>query len=455
MAGEMNFDVLVIGGGQAGIPLAYTLAGEGMSVVLAEREHLGGSCVNFGCTPTKAAIASAHVAHLARRGSEFGINIPTVDVDFGAVIRRARGIATGNRGSIESGFADTENPKYLEGEARFTGKDDDGFALEVAGQTVAAKQVVINTGSRTVIPPVDGLESVEYLTAENWLYREDLPEKLAIIGGGYIGVEMAQFYRRMGSEVVVIGGSSGRILTSEDDEVSEVMQGILSEEGIEFVLGSRAEKVEKSGSGLTLTLSGGETLECTDVLVASGRAPNIEALDLATVGLSAEKGGFVGVDEHCRTGVEGLWAAGDVRGGPMFTHTAYDDFKVIASKMTGDGSHTTERVVPYAVFTDPELGRVGMTEKSAREAGRDVEVMHYEMSRDGKSYEIGETKGFIKVVGDAYTKEIIGAAVLASEGSELVHIYIDLMNAGAPHTVIRDAVHIHPTRSESIQSVVA
>ncbi|WP_205544178.1 mercuric reductase [Rubrobacter indicoceani] len=450
-----HFDVLVIGGGQAGIPLAYTLAAEGRSVALAEREHLGGSCVNFGCTPTKAAIASAKVAHTARRAEEFGINVPTVEVDFAAVISRARNIATTSRNGIESGFAETENPKYLEGEARFTGKAEGGFTLDLAGQTVTATEVVIDTGSKTTIPPVDGLDGVEYLSAENWLDREDLPEKLVVVGGGYIGAEMAQFYRRMGSEVTVVGGSSGRILPNEDEDVSGAMQEILSEEGIEFVLGARAEKVEKSASGLTLTLSGGGTVSCTDIFVASGRAPNLEALNLDVIGLNPEDSGFVGVDEHLRTSVEGVWAAGDVRGGPMFTHTAYDDFKVILSAMTGDGSHTTERVIPYAVFTDPELGRAGMTEAQAREAGRDIEVMRYDMANDGKSAEIGETKGFIKVVGDAGTKEILGASVLASEGSELVHIYIDLMNAGAPHTVIRDAVHIHPTRSESIQSVVA
>lgn len=452
MSENRHFDVLIIGGGQAGIPLAYTLAGEGKSVALVEREHLGGSCVNFGCTPTKAAIASAKVAHTARRGSEFGVNIPTVEVDFGAVIRRARGIAGNSRSGIESGFAQTENPKQLAGEAKFTGKlDGGGFTLDVGGAEVTASEVVINTGSKTTIPPIDGLDSVEYLTAENWLERETLPARLAVVGGGYIGVEMAQFYRRMGSEVVVVGGSSGRILPNEDEDVSEAMQTILEEEGIEFVLGARAEKVGES----SLTLSNGETVECTDILIASGRAPNVAALDLDAVGLALEDGGFVGVDKHCRTQVEGIWAAGDVRGGAMFTHTAYDDFRVIASAMTGDGSHTTERIVPYAVFTDPELGRVGMTEKQAGESGRDIEVMRYEMAKDGKSAEIGETKGFIKVIGDAETKEILGAAVLASEGSELVHIYIDLMNAGAPHTVIRDAVHIHPTRGESIQSVVA
>lgn len=448
------YDVLIFGGGQAGIPLAYALAGEGLTVALAERKDLGGSCVNFGCTPTKAAIASAKSAHEARRASEFGIEVSGVKVNFPAVLERARSIAEQSRSGIESGFEGSENPVLIRGHASFEGREEDGFRVRVGDRSVVAKQVVLNTGSRTLIPPIDGLDSIDYIDAGNWLDHTELPEHLAIIGGGYIGLEMSQFYRRMGSRVTVVGGSE-RVAKTEDAEVSAALQSILEDEGVEFLLNSRAEKVQKSGDGITLGLSGGGELEVSHVFVATGRKPNTDDLGLQNVGLEVADGGIVEGDERLATSVEGIWVAGDIRGGPMFTHTSYDDFRVLSSQMTGDGSHTTDRVVPYAMFTDPELGRAGMTEEGAREAGYDVEVKRFEMKNDGKATEIGETKGFIKVVTEKESGQILGAAVLASEGAELVHLYIDLMNVGAPYTVMRDAVHIHPTLAEAVQSAVA
>ncbi|HZY65825.1 MAG TPA: mercuric reductase [Rubrobacteraceae bacterium] len=456
MANGSIYDILIIGGGQAGIPLAYKLAGEGKQVALAERKHLGGSCVNFGCTPTKAAIASAKVAHQARRAAEYGIRIPEVEVDFPAVIERARGMAENSRSGIESGFADSENPVLLQGHAAFEGRDDEGFRVRVGDETVIAKEVVLNTGTRTAIPPVDGLDEIDYIDSGNWLEHTELPEHVAIVGGGYIGLEMAQFYRRMGSRVTVIAGSSGRVASREDEEVSEAIQGILEEEGVEFLHNTRAEKVEKNGDGIKLTLGGDKPseVEASHLFIATGRTPNTDDLGLENIGLETAKG-IVEADERLKTGVEGVWVAGDIRGGPMFTHTSYDDFRVLFSQMAGDGSHTTDRVVPYAIFTDPELGRAGMTEREARDAGYDVEVMRFEMKKDGKATEIGETKGFIKVVADAGSGRILGAAVLAAEGAELVHMYIDLMNTEAPLDVMRNAVHIHPTLAEAVQSAVS
>ena len=456
MANGDTYDVLIIGGGQAGIPLAYKLAGEGMSVALAERKDLGGSCVNFGCTPTKAAIASARVAHQARRASDYGIRVPEVEVDFPAVIDRARGMAESSRNGIDQGFDGSENPVLIRGHASFTGRDDEGFHLSVGDRSVSARQVVINTGTRTQLPPIDGLEGVDYIESGNWLEHAELPDHLAVVGGGYIGLEMAQFYRRMGSRVTVVVGSSDQVAPHEDEDVAEAMKDILEEEGVEFLFETRAEKVEKNGSGVTLTLSGEgpERLETSHLFIATGRQPNTGDLGLENVGLETSKG-IIEADERLATGVEGLWVAGDVRGGPMFTHTSYDDYKVLFSQMAGDGSHTTDRVVPYAIFTDPELGRAGMTEREAREAGYEVDVMSFEMSKDGKATEIGETKGFIKVVADSSDGRILGASVLAAEGGELVHEYVELMNAGASYTVMRDAVHIHPTLSEAVQSAVA
>jgi pyruvate/2-oxoglutarate dehydrogenase complex dihydrolipoamide dehydrogenase (E3) component len=451
------YDVLIVGGGQAGIPLAYKLAAEGMSVALAERKDLGGSCVNFGCTPTKAVIASARVAHQARRAPEYGLEIPEVRVDFPAVLERAKEIVELKRGGLDEGLEDADNPTLIRGHARFEGREDGGFRLRVGDESVIASQVVLDTGTRTLLPPVEGLDEVEYIESGNWLEKTELPEHLAVIGGSYIGLEMAQFYNRMGSRVTVVVGGSDHVASSEDDDVTEALQAILQEEGVEFVFGEHAEGITPREGGLTLTLDGDDPaeLEVSHLFVATGRLPNTDDLGLENVGLETSKG-IIEVDERLATPVEGIWAAGDIRGGPMFTHTSWDDHRVLMSQMAGDGSHTTERVVPYAIFTDPELGRVGMTEREAREAGYEVEVMSFDMTKEkGKARELGENKGLIKVVADAADGRILGAAVLTAEGSELVHVYVDLMNAGATLDVIRNAIHIHPTLAEDIQSAVS
>jgi pyruvate/2-oxoglutarate dehydrogenase complex dihydrolipoamide dehydrogenase (E3) component len=457
MDNPSTYDVLIVGGGQAGIPLAYKLAAEGKSVALAERKNLGGSCVNFGCTPTKAVIASARVAHQARRATEYGLEIPEVRVDFPAVLERAKEIVELKRGGLDKGLEDAENPTLIRGHARFEGREEEGFRLRVGDESVVAAQVVLDTGTRTLLPPIEGLDEVEYIESGNWLEKTELPDSLAVIGGSYIGLEMAQFYNRMGSQVTVVVGRADHVASSEDDDVTEALQAILQEEGVEFIFCERAESVASSENGLTLTLDGGDPaeLEVSQLFVATGRLPNTDDLGLENIGLETSKG-IIGVDERLATSVEGIWAAGDIRGGPMFTHTSWDDHRVLMSQMAGDGSHTTERVVPYAIFTDPELGRVGMTEREAREAGYEVEVMSFDMSEEkGKAREIGENKGLIKVVADASDGRILGAAVLTAEGGELVHMYVDLMNAGATLDVIRNAIHIHPTLAEDIQTAVS
>lgn len=451
-----RFDVLIMGAGQAAIPLAHDLAKAGKRVALVEERHLGGSCVNFGCTPTKAVIASAHVADLARRGSDFGLRIPTVEIDFPAVLARAKRILMESRTGLQRDLENTDNPKLFVGSARFEGKDDGAFRVAVGSRVLIAGQVVLDTGTRSAIPQIDGLSKLHFICAENWLEATELPRHLAIIGGGYIGLEMSQFYRRMGSRVTVID-EGGQVSKHEDEDVARALQRLLETEGIEFHLNTTVKRVKTDDGSATLMVEGGNGLfeiKASHVFVATGRTPNTDDLGLDTVGVKVSEDGIVEANERLATNVEGVWVAGDIRGGPMFTHTSWDDYRILLSQLTGDGSRTTDRVVPYAIFTDPQLGRVGMTEREARNSGREVKVSRYDMKSNGRAREYGETEGFIKVVTDTKTKRILGAAVLATEGAELVHMYVNLMNADAPYTVIRDAIHIHPTLAEAVQSAL-
>jgi len=321
---------------------------------------------------------------------------------------------------------------------------------------IAARQVVLDTGTRSAIPPIPGLSTINYIHAGNWLDLTTLPKHLAIIGAGAIGLEMAQFYRRMGSQVSVIEFGD-QIAGHEDADVAQALLALLEAEGIKFRLKTAVAGIAANRDGATLQLGEGGTskLEASHVFVATGRKPNTDDLGLETVGVTTTKQGIVEVDERLATNMKGIWAAGDIRGGPQFTHTAWDDYRVLMSQLRGDGSHTTKRVVPYAIFTDPELGRAGMTEAEARRAGHSIKIGRFDMSDSGKAYEIGEDRGLIKVVVDSSSNLILGAAVLAVDGAELVHDYIDLMNAKAPYTVIRDAVYIHPTLAEAVQSAVS
>jgi pyruvate/2-oxoglutarate dehydrogenase complex dihydrolipoamide dehydrogenase (E3) component len=451
------YDILIIGAGQAGPPLAIELARERWRVALVERKDLGGSCVNFGCTPTKAVIASARVAHLARRGREFGVRIPTVEPDLAAVLDRARGIVMQTRAGLREALVNQKNVRLIPGHARFEGRAGKVFRVRVGDEVLLASQVVVDTGTRSRLPGVPGLDSVDFLTAESWIDRPQLPTHLAVLGGGYTGLEMAQFYRRMGSRVTVVEQST-EIAANEDEDVARALRLLLESEEIAFRLETSAERVENDGAGVRVSLKtekGRDVLAVSHLLVATGRKPNTDDLGLETIGLKTAKDGTIEVTRRLATKVRGVWAAGDIRGGPMFTHTAWDDFRVLASQLAGDRSRTTERIVPYAIYTDPQLGRVGMTVAEARRSGRKVKVGRFELRRNGKARMIGETEGFIQVVADSHSDRILGAAVLAAEGAELVHLFVDVMNARGRSAAIRDAIHIHPTLAEAVQSAVA
>ena len=451
-----DYDLLVIGAGQAGPPLAIALAKKKWRVALAERKLLGGSCVNFGCTPTKAVIASARVAWLARRAREFGIRIPSVEPDLGAVLERARGIVTQSRSGLREAIRGS-SVTFLAGHARFEGRERGAFTVRVGETIVRAARVVIDTGTRSRIPLVPGLEELDFHTAENWIDRPELPGHLVMLGGGYTGLEMAQFYRRMGSRVTVIEPGP-EIVGREDPEVSKALRSLLESEEIAFRLETKVARVARTGGGVRLSLDtpGGKgVLDATHVFVATGRKPNTDDLGLESIGLAPEKDGTIAVNKRLATKAGRVWVAGDVRGGPMFTHTSWDDYRILLSQLAGDRSRTTDRIVPYAIYTDPQLGRVGMTEAEARKAGRKVRVGRFELRKNGKAKEIGETEGFVKVVVDARSDRILGAAVLASEGAEMLHTFVVIMNARARSSVIRDAIHVHPTLSEAVQSAVS
>ena len=451
-----SFDVLIVGGGQAGIPLAHRLADRGRRVALAERHRLGGSCVNFGCTPTKAALASARLAHQARRAADFGIHIPVVEADFDAVLARARAIAAESRDSLDRGFA-KNGVRLLREHARLTGRDGARFLAQAGDFAIDAAQVVLDTGTRTRVPELPGIERVDFLHAGNWLDRPGRPDHVIMLGGGGIALEMSQFYRRMGSRVTLIE-RSGRLAGREDAEVSAALQRVLEGDGVEVWLEATPERVTPDEPGVRMMVRRGgraEELRGSHLFVAAGRAPNTDDLGLAHVGVTTNDSGTIRVDERLATSVPGIWAAGDIRGGPQFTHTSWDDHRILLDQIAGGGKRTTRRIVPYAIFTDPELGRVGITEEEARRSNTPHRVLRFDMKSNGRARESGETEGFIRLIVDPGTHRILGAAALTADAGELIHLYVDLMNANAPATVIRDAVHIHPTLAEAYQSVTA
>jgi pyruvate/2-oxoglutarate dehydrogenase complex dihydrolipoamide dehydrogenase (E3) component len=448
----MRYDAVIIGSGQAGFPLATALADKGWQVALAEGSHLGGTCVNYGCSPTKTIIASARAAHVARRGADFGVQSGPVTVDFGRVMERQRQIVQQFRSGIESRMDSLDNVTVYRAYAQL----ESAHQVRVGDDVIEAERVYINTGTRTLVPPVDGLEEAGFLDNISILELDTLPEHLLIIGGGYIGLEYAQAFRRLGSEVTVIN-RGGQLLSREDPDIAALALELLQNEGITVHLNAQARSVERRGAGFSMMIEedgkGGE-LTGSHILVAAGRRPNSDRLGLEAAGVETDERGYIRVDDHLQTSAANIWALGDVNGHGAFTHTSYNDYVIALDNLNGGKRALSDRITTYAVYTDPPLARVGMSEQDARASGRKILMGTLPMSSVSRAIERDETHGLIKVLVDADSGQYLGATIFGIGGDEVVHSITGLMYARASHTVMKNAVHIHPTVSELLPTVL-
>ncbi len=443
----MDFDAIVIGSGQAGNPLSQRLADLGWHVALIERGPLGGTCINTGCTPTKTMVASAQVAHYARHAARWGVRASDVSVDLPAIVDRKNKLVEHYRSGQESNVARRKTLRLYRGQAQFTGP----HTVEVAGESLASQKIFIDVGASPAIPRIAGLDSAGYLTNVSIMELQAVPQHLVILGGGYIGLEFGQMFARFGSRVTVIH-SGAQILSHEDPDIAAALQQILESEGLRFVLNAKTTRVERIPEGLQLefdTPQGPQQISGSHLLVAAGRTPNTAGLGLDKAGIETNAAGFIRVNPRLETSVPGVWAVGDVKGGPAFTHISYNDYQIVWANLIDGKNQTTEnRYVPYAVFTDPQLGRVGLTEKEAREKKYRLKIGTYPMARVVRAVERAETAGLMKLVVNAADDRILGAAILASEGGEIVQLLGITILAGAPYTLLKGAVYIHPTLAE-------
>ncbi|MDQ3377238.1 MAG: mercuric reductase [Actinomycetota bacterium] len=460
MAQAQHYDAVVIGAGQGGSPLAGALAGAGHKTAIIEREHVGGTCINEGCTPTKTMVASARVAYLDRRSADYGVQNGPVNVDMVEVRQRKRNIVETFRGGSEQRLEDAENLDLIRGEARFTGPKELEVRLD-GGETaqLTAENIFINVGARPGGVPVEGLDAVPTLDSTTVMELDEVPEHLLVLGGGYVGLEFAQMFRRFGSEVTVVQRGP-QLLSREDTDVAEAVAEILREDGVAVLLETEAQSVRQDESGgIQLTVNGpdGEdTISGSHLLVAAGRPPNTDLLNLEAAGVETDKRGHVKVNERLETNVPGVYALGDVKGGPAFTHVSYNDYQVIEANLLNGGDATiADRLVPYTVFMDPQLGRVGLGEAEAREQGRDVRVASMPMSHVARALEMDESRGMMKAVVDAGTGEILGCAVLGIEGGEIMAMIQIAIMGKLPYTALRDGMFAHPTLAESLNSLFA
>jgi pyruvate/2-oxoglutarate dehydrogenase complex dihydrolipoamide dehydrogenase (E3) component len=445
-----HFDAIVIGTGQSGPALAHRLAKEGRRVAIAERKRFGGTCVNNGCIPTKSLIASARAAHVARRAADFGVVIDgRVRVDMKAVKARKDAIVRVSNEGVEEGLREAENITVFTDHARFVGARQ----VAMGDAVLTADQIFLNVGARADIPPIPGLDQVPYLDNSSMMAVDFLPAHLVILGGSYIGLEFGQMYRRFGSEVTIVQHNE-RLCPREDPDISQAVREILEDEGIRILTAADATRVAQRGGELAVTVAAdGKTTEVvgSHLLVATGRRPNTDDLGLDAAGIETDARGYIKVDGQLRTNVPGVFAMGDCNGRGAFTHTSYNDFEIVAANLfDGDPRRVEDRIPTYGLFVDPPLGRAGMTEADVRRKGIKALVAKMPMEDVGRAYERSETKGFMKVIVDAETKQLLGAALLGIEGDEVVQGLLDMMYAKAPYTVIQRAMHIHPTVYEMI-----
>ena len=449
-----DYDAIVIGTGQSGPALARRLVAAGWTVAIVERKFFGGTCVNTGCTPTKTLIASAYAAQLARRAAEYGVTIGgAIGVDMKAVKARKDAIVGASRKGVERSLKTLKGCTVYEGHARFAGPKE----LEVGEEELRAEKVFINTGARAVVPPIPGLDQVPYLTNSSMMDVDFLPPHLVVLGGSYIGLEFAQMYRRFGSEVAVIELAS-HIIAREDRDVSQAVAGFLTDEGIDIRVNSRVVAVEKKGSGLAVSVeTAGQRSQVvgSHLLLAIGRRPNTDDLGLDKAGVATDAHGYIVVDDQLRTNVPGVWALGDCNGRGAFTHTSWNDFEIVAANLLdNDQRRVSDRITAYALYTDPPLGRAGLTEAEVRKSGRPALIATMAMEDVSRAYEKGETKGFMKILVDRETKHILGASLLGLSGDEVIHSILDVMYAKAPASTLQRAMHIHPTVSEFIPTML-
>jgi len=448
-----SFDAIIIGTGQAGPFLAVRLAGTGMKVAIIERKLFGGTCVNTGCIPTKTLVASAYAAHMARRAADFGVETGPVTVDMKRVKARKDAISAKSRTGVEGMLRGTKNVTVYQGSARF----ESAREVSVGAARLTAERIFINVGGRAVIPDLPGLADVSYLTNSSMMDVDFLPQHLVIVGGSYVGLEFAQMYRRFGSEVTIVE-MGPRLVHREDEDVSAAIRAILEAEGIRVYLGAECISVSKRAGGIGLGVSCSEVLPDivgSHLLLAVGRRQNTDDLGLENAGVAVDHHGYITVDDALATNVPGIWALGDCNGHGGFTHTSYNDYEIAAANLLDhDPRRISDRIMAYGLYIDPPLGRVGMTENEVRKSGRRALIGSRAMTRVGRAVEKGETQGFMKILVDAGSREILGASILGTGGDEAIHCILDTMYAKAPYTVVQRAVHIHPTVSELIPTML-
>jgi pyruvate/2-oxoglutarate dehydrogenase complex dihydrolipoamide dehydrogenase (E3) component len=451
------YQAIVIGSGQGGTPLAGALAGAGLRTALIERVHIGGTCVNEGCTPSKTMVASARVAYLARRVADYGVHTGDIRIDMQRVRQRKRDIVASFRDGSQRRLEKTSNLELIFGEASFTASKALAVRLQDGNQrALTAERIFINAGARPAIPKLDGLQDVSFLDSTSIMELDTVPDHLLVLGGGYIGLEFGQMFRRFGSRVT-IAQSGAQLFAREDPDVATEIASILKQDGIEILLNAKAQRVSKSAAGIELAVrasSGSQILSGSHLLVATGRISNTDTLNVVAAGIATDSKGFIRANSKLETNVEGVYVLGDIKGGPAFTHISYDDFRILRTNLIEKGSASTDgRLVPYTVFIDPQLGRIGMTETEARAQKKKIRVAKMPMKSVARALETDETRGFLKAVIDADTKQILGAAVLGIEGGEIIAMLEIAMMGRLPFTSLRDGTFAHPNLAEALNNL--